>query len=174
TRDDKGFVYIADTGNNSGKRSELQIYKVRASNPTKAEVIRFSYDETPEAGKSKKGKKKKAPNSFDSEAIFWDNGNLYLITKDRSNTNEAHLFKLSDSPGSHTAKQISTISMNEQVTGAGISPDGQRLVLMSVGKLHIFPVSGSDYLKNSPETISLGNVGQTEGLVFKDNNTLIF
>src|SRR5690606_21204803 len=100
TRDDKGFVYIADTGNNSGKRSELQIYKVRASNPTKAEVIRFSYDETPEAGKSKKGKKKKAPNSFDSEAIFWDNGNLYLITKDRSNTNEAHLFKLSDSPGS--------------------------------------------------------------------------
>jgi hypothetical protein len=175
TNDDKGYVYIADTGNNNGKRTDLKIYKVNAANPAKAEVISFSYADKPEAGKNKKGKKGKKPaTSFDSEAIFWDKGNLYLVTKDRSNSNEARLYQLPDAPGNHTAKLVSTKAMNEQITGAGLSPDGSRLVLLSVGALHVFPVSGSDYLNGNPKTISLGNVGQTEGLVFKDNNTLIF
>ncbi|MBK0404892.1 hypothetical protein I5M27_18015 [Adhaeribacter sp. BT258] len=175
TNDNQGHVYIADTGNNNGKRTDLKIYKVNAANPGRAEVIHFSYGDKPEAGKSKKGKKDKKPaTSFDSEAIFWDNGSLYLVTKDRSNTNEARLYKLPGTPGTHTAQLVATKSINEQITGAGLSPDGNRLVLMSVGALHVFPVSGNDYFKGSPKTISLGNVGQTEGLVFKDDNSLIF
>ncbi|WP_378017851.1 hypothetical protein [Adhaeribacter terreus] len=175
TGDNNGHVYIADTGNNNGKRTDLKVYKVSAANPGRAEVISFSYDDKPEAGKSKKGKKAKKPvTSFDSEAIFWNNGNLYLVTKDRNNSNEARLYKLPDSPGDHTAQLVATKPMNEKITGAGLSPDGKQLVLMSVGKLHIFQVSGSNYFNGNPQTISLGNVGQTEGLVFKDSNTLIF
>ena len=175
TSDNQGHVYIADTGNNNGKRTNLKIYKVNASNPGQAQIISFTYDDKPEAGTPKKGKKSKKPAvSFDCEAVFWHNGNLYLVTKDRNNSNEARLYVLPDAPGSHTAKLVSTKAMNEKITGASISPDGNRLALLSVGKLHIIHVSGSDFFRGDPQTISLGNVGQTEGLVFKDNKTLIF
>jgi hypothetical protein len=176
TNDSNGNIYIADTGNNSGKRTDLKIYKAPASNPSQAQVISFSYSDKPEPGESKKGKKgkKKPAHSFDCEAIFWHNGKLYLVTKDRSKSGEARLYELPDSPGNYTARLVSTKPMKDEVTAADLSPDGSKLALMSVGKLHVFKVSGNDFLAGNAQEISLGNVGQTEGLVFTDNNTIIF
>ena len=54
------------------------------------------------------------------------------------------------------------------------SPSGDKLALMSLGKLHVFNISGSDYFKGNAQTINLGNVGQTEGMVFTDNNNIVF
>ncbi|KAA9333584.1 SdiA-regulated/phytase-like domain-containing protein [Adhaeribacter soli] len=176
TNDTNGNIYIADTGNNNGKRTDLKIYKAPASNPSQAQVISFTYSDKPEPGESKKGKKgkKKPAQSFDCEAIFWHNGKLYLVTKDRSKSGEARLYELPDTPGNYTASLVSTQPMKEQVTAADLSPDGSRLVLMSVGKLHVFNVSGNNFLSGNPKEISLGNVGQTEGMVFTDNNTIVF
>lgn len=176
TSDSKGNIYIADTGNNNGKRTDLKIYKAPASNPSKAQIISFAYNDKPQPGESKKGKKgkKKAAESFDCEAVFWNAGKLYLVTKDRSKSGEARLYELPDSPGNHTAKLVSTQPMNDEVTAADLSPDGSKLVLMSLGKLHVFNVSGNDFLAGNPKEIGLGNVGQTEGMVFTDNNTIVF
>jgi hypothetical protein len=171
--DDKGNLYISDTGNNNGSRSNFKIYKVSTANPRKSEIISFSY-EGKEEGKKKGKKGKNNNNYFDCEAIFWQSGNLYLVTKSNGQSGTTHLFQLPDSPGTHTAKEIGTKDLGAKITSADISPDGNRLALMSVGSLHVFNVSGSNFFSETPKTISLGNVGQTEALVFTDNNTLIF
>ena len=176
TRDESGNLYIADTGNNSGNRSELVIYKTSVSNPGKPQTINFSYDsQEPVESKGKKGKgKAKSARNFNSEAIFWHNGNLYLVTKTNGSKGQTHLFQLPDSPGTHTAKHIGQKEIGQKITSADISPSGDKLVLMSVGNLHVFNLSGSDYFKGNPQTINLGNVGQTEGMVFTDNNNIVF
>lgn len=175
-RDESGNLYIADTGNNSGNRSELKIYKTNVNNPSSAQTITLNYetrDAVETKGKKGKGKAKTAKN-FNSEAIFWHNGNLYLVTKASGGNGEAHLFQVSDSPGSHTAKLIGSKEIGYKVTSADISPSGDKLVLMSLGKLHVFNISGADYFKGNAQTINLGNVGQTEGMVFTDNNNIVF
>src|SRR5688572_15457111 len=175
TRDSNGNLYIADTGNNSGKREELRIFKVSATNPTQAQAISFSYADKPEKNNSKKGKKgKKQAAAYDSEAIFWAGGDLYLVTKDRNNSGEARLYRVPDSPGSHTATFVASKSINDKITSADLSPDGNKLALMSLGKIYLFKVSGSNYFGSNPQVLNLGNVGQTEGLIFKDNNTIVF
>jgi len=176
TRDESGNLFIGDIGNNSGNRSELKIYKVRASDPGSAQTISFSYDSRDAVeSKGKKGKgKAKTARSFNSEAMFWHNGNIYLVTKASGGGGDAHLFQVSDSPGTHTAKHLGQKALGDKITSADISPSGDKLVLMSVGKLHVFNLNGSDYFKGDPQTINLGNVGQTEGLVFTDNNTIVF
>lgn len=171
-RDNKGNLYIADLGNNSGNRSDLKIYKVRADNPVSAETIAIAYD-TKEtvAAKGKKGKgKAKTAKSFNCEALLWHNGKLYMVTKGA----EANLFEVSDAPGNHTAKLIGTKDVGFKITGADLSPNGAKLALMSLGRLHVFNVSGNNFFSGEPQTIELGNVGQTEGLVFTDDNTIVF
>jgi hypothetical protein len=54
-----------------------------------------------------------------------------------------------------------------------MSPDGKKLMLLSVGKIHLFEVEGNNFFGSRMVTKSLGKVGQTEGAVFTDNNTLM-
>lgn len=167
-RDDEGNLYIADTGNNSNKRNELAVYKVnlQSMQPT---AIRFTYEDQPK----KSSKKDKV--GFDSEAIFWQNGQLYLITKDRNGSNEARIYQLPDEPGNHKARKIGAIKMKEPVTGAAISPDNTKIVLLSEEKIHLFrdAQSAEALLNEKAEEINLNGAGQTEGITFEDDNTLI-
>lgn len=168
-RDDKGNLYISDTGNNNNKRRELAIYKVPFDNLQQPEAIRFRYADQPE-NSSKKDRK-----SFDSEALFWSEGNLYLVTKDRNGSNVAEVYQLPDQPGNYTAKQIGSLEMKEPVTGASISPDGHTVALLSEGKIHLFRqvASPQTFFKKKPEEIKLPGAGQTEGITFEDNDNLI-
>ncbi|MER2996904.1 hypothetical protein [Pontibacter populi] len=169
TRDDSGNLYIGDIGNNNSKRDELAIYKVSLQDMENPQAIRFTYEDY----KGKPSKKDKS--SFDCEAIFWYDGNLYLISKDRNGRNEAKVYQLSDEPGNHTAKKIGTVKMREPVTGASISPDGSTVALLSEGKIHLYRnvENPESFFEGESEEIQLSGAGQTEAVTFKDNNTLI-
>lgn len=169
TRDDSGNLYIGDIGNNNSKRDELAIYKVSLQDMENPQAIRFTYEDY----KGKPSKKDKS--SFDCEAIFWYDGNLYLISKDRNGRNEAKVYQLSDEPGNHTAKKIGTVKMREPVTGASISPDGSTVALLSEGKIHLYRnvENPESFFEGEAEEIQLSGAGQTEAVTFKDNNTLI-
>lgn len=169
SRDDEGNLYIGDTGNNDDKRRELAIYKVNFNDMQKPEAIRFTYED------QKEDESKKDDNSFDCEAFFWSNSNLYLITKDRAGSNEAKVYQLPDEPGTHVAKKIGSIKIKDPITGAAISPDQQLVALLSEGKLHLFRnVSSPEKFFNSdPDKIDLHEAGQTEAVTFKDGKTLI-
>jgi myo-inositol-hexaphosphate 3-phosphohydrolase len=167
TRDNQGNIYIADTGDNDNKRKHLRIYKLDHGDPENVSQINFVY------GDSKTSTTGKASYEFDCEAIFWHRSRLYLVTKDRDKGVDARIYELADTAGDHVAKLISHYPVNAPVTAADMSPDGKRLMLLSVGKIHLFQVEGTNFFGSRMVTKSLGKVGQTEGAVFTSNHTLM-
>jgi hypothetical protein len=178
--DPEGNLYIADTGNNALDREELVIYKVH--NPSvehgakiPAEKIRFRYgpDGIP-------NHKKKHPR-HDAEALFYREGFLYIITKDRGKpfTGQAVIYKVPAREGLYEARLVGVFTpCKEQgsceITAADISPDGKRIALLGYGRLWIFSgFSGDDFTKGNLKSVSLGFKTQLEAVAFLDRNTLL-
>ena len=179
-RDDKGNVYIGDFGNNNNTRKNLTIYKVpnpdiEPGDKINAEEIRFRYPE------QKKFPPKKEKRFYDTEAFFYSNGYLYLITKNRSNpfSGNAFIYKVPAKEGSHEAELISTFETCDvwetcQITSADISPDGKTIVLLSYGKLWVITNFVLDnFMKGDIRVIDLGVRTQLESVCFMDNTTLL-
>ncbi|WP_241739082.1 NHL repeat-containing protein [Pontibacter beigongshangensis] len=168
-RDDEGNIYIADTGNNKNKRKELAIYKVNPKDYSKPEAIRFSYEDQKDFPPSKKEM------NFDCEAVFWHAGNLYLISKDRGMKETAKIYRLSDKPGQQQAKLIGSHKIRAGITGADISPNGDKVVLLSVGRLHIFSnvKSPGKFYEGQYREVKLTGAGQTEGVAFINPESLV-
>lgn len=168
TRDTQGNIYIADTGNNKYKRDKLTIYKLRLDAPDKIQQINFTYGD-------QKRYASKSNSSFDAEAIFWYDGNLYVVTKDIDGETMAKVYRLPDQPGQYTAKHLGSAAVSDKITSAAISPEADMVALLSDGKLYLFrnvhnPVS---FFKGKHEEIDLPGAGQTEAVDFIDENTLI-
>lgn len=168
-KDDKGNLYIADTGNNDNKRKELAIYKTSLNNPSKAEAIRFTYADQEQYPPAKKDM------NFDCEAIFWHDGNIYLISRDRGQKQTSKIYLLPDKPGKYEAKLIGSHKINTQVTGADISPGADMVALISEEKLHLFSnvTNPAEFYKGKYKEVPLPGSGQTEAVTFVNKNTLI-
>lgn len=170
TRDPNGYLYIGDFGNNENKRQNLRIYKVRLKDMGQAEEIRFRYEDQQAFPPPKDAQ------NFDCEAFFWHNGKLYLITKDRGSKSAANMYEVPDQPGEHVARKVDAFETNDKITSAAISPDGQRLVLLSNKKLHLFDLSASKkpgFFDGGKTTVSIKETGQAEGVVFLDEQNLL-
>lgn len=169
TRDDNGNLYIADTGNNDNKRKELAIYKVAMEDLNSATAIRFTYENQKEFPPSKKDR------NFDSEALFWHGGKLFIVTKDRGQEQTANVYTVPDKPGTYKAKLVGSAELNGLVTGAAISPDGKMVVLLEEEKIHLFTgfSSPAKFYEGDSKKINLKGAGQTEAIAFEDNNTVI-
>ncbi len=175
--DPSGQVYIADLGNNSQKRTDLFIYKIpdprlEGGDKIDAEKIRVKYP----AGKS--GDEDQA---YDSEAIFYKDGFLFIITKDRERpfTGKALIFKVPAKKGDYTAILVGSFTPCRErglceVTAADISPDGRRIALLGYGTLWIFTdFQTDDFTKGKQTTINLGATTQLESVGFLNNTTLL-
>lgn len=169
TQDNAGNLYIGDTGNNENDRKELAVYKVNAKDMTNVSAIRFTYEDQQEYPPTKKDR------NFDSEAIFWHNGQIYIVTKDRGQKQTANIYQIPDAPGTYKAKLVGSAEFNGEVTGAAISPDGKQVVLLEEERMHLF--SGfkepAAFYEGQSKKIELSGAGQTEAVAFEDNNTLI-
>lgn len=166
TRDSEGNVYIADTGDNDNERKKLTIYKLAKGDPENVSLITFRYSDR------QAGEKNREQTAYDCEAIFWHRSRLYLVTKDREKSREARIYELADTPGEHEATPVARYPVKAAITAADISPDGKTLMLLSVGKIHLFRVEGNNFFGSPMVTRSLGKVGQTEGAVFTGNHSL--
>ena len=180
TSDEEGNVYIGDIGNNNSNRKDLVIYKI--PNPHKekgdhitAKKIKFHYPE------QKKFPPKKKNLKYDAEAMFYRDGSIFIITKNRTKPfdGEAFIYKLPAKKGDHKAKLIASFTPCEEyatcrITSADISPDGSKIVLLSYGKLWVFSnFSGDDFTKGDISFINLGATTQLESVCFLNNSTLI-
>ncbi|MEL6974937.1 MAG: hypothetical protein AAGL29_06015 [Bacteroidota bacterium] len=178
--DTKGNLYIGDFGNNSNQREDLCIYKV--PNPSKekgdkiqAQRIRFSYPE------QKKFPPKDKNLLFDCEAFFHHNNTLYLITKNRAHpyTGKALVYSIPDTPGKHKAKLIGEFTSCAErafcsITGAAISPSGEKVVLLGSGYIWLFTdFPEGDFTKGKMEQIDVLHRTQQESICFKDETTLL-
>ncbi len=163
-KDDLGNIYVGDFGNNSNKRKDLVIYK---RSHDIVEQITFKYpDQTFDTNESR---------IFDCEAFFWSNKSLYLITKSwEKGIKHSRLYVLPDSPGNYTAKLLGNLDVKAQITGADISPNGKRFVLISYGKILVFSVlNGKIDFSNPEKCIKIGK-GQTEAIVFENDQKIVF
>lgn len=168
-RDDAGNLYIADTGNNDNKRRELAIYKLRIDKPDQVAPIRFTYEDQKDYPPAKKDM------NYDVEAVFWQNGKLYLVSKDRGSKETAKVYELPDQAGQYKAKLVGKYKLGVPVTGAASSQSGKTVALVSEGGLHIFRnVSApAAFYEGDYQRVSIKEAGQTEAVAFEDENTLV-
>ena len=168
SRDDQGNYYIGDCGNNESTRQNLAIYKVRPESPQQAGKISFTYPDQSEFPPKKKQR------NFDVEASIWNDGKVWLFTKDRGQESTSKVYTVPDQPGDYTAKLVTKLAIPGEVTDAALRADGHRLVLLGRGELFILDGnSWADILKATPRHVDLTGAGQTEGVAFKDDNTLL-
>ena len=168
SRDPQGNYYIGNCGNNESMRRDLAIYRVRLDNPQQVGKINFTYPDQREFPPKKKQR------NFDVEASLWHDGQVWLFTKDRGQQRTSKVYTVPDQPGTYTAKLMTSLAIPGEVTDAALRADGHRLVLLGRGELFILDGnSWAEILKATPRAISLNGAGQTEGAVFKDDNTLL-
>ncbi|XOD66814.1 MAG: hypothetical protein ACMUEL_01905 [Flavobacteriales bacterium Tduv] len=179
---DGEHLYVADTGNNFGRRKDLTIYKIKLSQigtdkKTKVPVesIRFSYPEQ----KTFKYSAPRMTNNFDAEALFYQNGKLHLFTKEWGSYLSTH-YTVPIEQGSYEATKIETFDAEGLITGADVSDNKAVMVgytkdaLVFLWKFWNF--KDGKYFNGQKKKYILGwapSIGQVEGVTFKDDTVYI-
>jgi hypothetical protein len=166
--DGQGTLFVTDAGNNDNSRRDLAIYRVSPSQPDQVGKISFRYPDQSAFPPPKDER------NFDCEASLWHAGKVYLFTKDRARQSTSKVYSVPDQPGSYTAELVTKLRVSGEVTDADLSPDGRQLALLGREELYLF--EGRDLaeaLQATPKTVSLEGAGQTEGILFLDNGTLL-
>ena len=163
----QGTYFIGDCGNNESDRRDLRILRVNPTTPQQVGTIAFTYPDQLEFPPKKKER------NFDCEATIWHEGKVWLFTKDQ-NERTSNVYTVPDLPGTYTAQRVASIAIPGRVTDVALSPDGHQLVLL--GRSELFILKGNswaDLLKAPPQRIDLAGTGQTEGVEFKNPQTLL-
>lgn len=167
-QDNRGNIFVVDAGNNNNSRQDLAIYRLNPASPQQVGKISFTYADQREFPPAKQER------NFDCEASFWHAGQLYLFTRDRAQQATSKVYTVSDKPGKYTARLLTSLSIDGEVTDADLSPNGRRMVLLGREKLFVFEANDlQGLLKATPRRIDLPGAGQTEGVTFTDDNTLV-
>lgn len=178
TTDAKGNIYIGDFGNNLNKRKNLVILKI-AKNDLKnkkatVKKIKFNYPNQHEYPPKKKNM------YFDTEAFFYLKNNLYIFTKSRvrGKYGKTFLYKVPAKKGAYTAKLIGEYEncsdLECWITSADISPNGDKVALLSQKNILIFSnFKGDNFFGGTLQEIPLTHQSQKEAICFKNENTLL-
>lgn len=174
--EDSEHLYIGDFGNNQGNRTDLKILKFKkadllAGNATH-EVISFSFSDQTDFSTAPNA------NNYDCEAFFFWNGALHLFSKNWLDFKTRH-YVLSAVAGTHVAQLQGSFTVQGQITGADISPDGKAVLLgynVSTSETFLwllFDFTGNDIFGGNKRKISTGSaifVSQPEGIVFRNDH----
>jgi hypothetical protein len=176
---DADHLFVGDFGNNEdGARKDLKIYRLSKSDIAErsgnirleAEIISFRYPDQPVAPQALS----KNSTDHDCEAMIAFNGKLYLFTKQWSG-GRTTLYALENRPGFQTARMIGSLDVKGMITGADISPDGNKVILTGysfrperfICLLEDF--IGDDFFSGRCRKIPLRGLCQTESVAFKDD-----
>jgi hypothetical protein len=149
TADDHGNLWIGDIGNNDSGRRDLAVHRVAEPDPRGGvdEVrvdlsVGFSYPEQREFGNKLA--------DFDAESLLWWDGQLWLLTKHRSN-DLTHLYRFASLTGEAVElERVATFDLGAslegserkpwtgQATAAEVAPDGKHWALLSYDAAFVF------------------------------------
>ncbi len=171
--DDKGNLIIGDIGDNYNVRRDLCVYIVPEPDPysqgtvQSAAKINIFYPDRPEWGIWNR--------DFDSEAIFYARGHIFLFTKHRSN-NLTKVYKL-ETLGLKKPNKLALICqypIKGHVTAADASPDGSSLAALTYSRLWLFEFQGPSMDLNNCRAYSVViDAGQCEGITFDGDQLII-
>lgn len=179
---DADYLYIADVGDNDGKRQERQVIKIKKASlgtekevQAQGEIIRFSFPAS--------GGGKKKDNDYDCEAILSYGNALYLFTKRRGD-DKTELFMLSKTPGEQVPKSIALFDSQGLITGAALNESGTEVVLTGYQKGHRQPFlllltgfGNNNFFSGQQRRLALAagtEDWQVESITFKDARSLLF
>ena len=179
TSDTQGNLYIGDFGNNDNIRKDLCIYAISNDSLEKSETnsvakIRFSYPEQKDFPPVKTELK------YDAEAFIVFKNHFYIFTKNRSKNFDGTtlLYRVPMTAGNHQATLIGSFVTDKKynsgvITGAAISPDQQRIAILSHQKVWVFEAFKNDnFFSGKITEVDLNHHSQKEALTFKDNATI--
>lgn len=174
---DSLYIYLGDHGNNnSGIRTNLHILRIsKASlltgNP-QIDTIWFSYPEQTDFSTSSSN-----GTDFDCEAFIATEDSLYLFTK-QWNSQGTALYSLPKTPGTYSARRISSWNVNGLVTGATYNPRKKQVVLCGYSSLLqpfvvlLYDYAGNDFFSGNKRKMSLGlSFHQVEGIALYHDYT---
>jgi hypothetical protein len=150
THDDQGNLWLGDIGNNDSSRRDLAVYRIAEPRPDAAlnEVrvdlrVPFSYPEQTLFGDKRA--------DFDAESLFWWRGDLWLLTKHRSD-DLTHLYRFPALTGEAVElERVATFDLGAsfegerkrwtgQATAAEVAPDGRHWALLSYDAVFVFEI----------------------------------
>lgn len=183
TRDKTGNFYIGDTGNNNNDRKNLCIYKItnpqNATNDTvEAQKIEFTWEDQSEFPPSPENM------NFDCEAIIWFQHQIYLFSKNRSFPVRTTVYRIPDQPGTYVARKLGSFEtgagstdegelFSYWITSAAISPDGNKLALLSQDRVWLFfNFNGDNFFDGQHRLYELESATQKEAVCFCGNKQL--
>jgi hypothetical protein len=172
-------IFIGDFGNNRGNRKNLGIYILDKSDipvegdiTLRAEQIEFSY---PGQVNFTFGMNN---NPYDCEAFIWFGDSLFLFSKDWV-TRKTKVYALPARPGIYSAELVDSFAVECLVTGADISRNMKKLVLLGYADYvpYIWYFDGiekGNLLGGRKTRYSMMEYfgTQTEGIAFSGNDTL--
>jgi len=182
TQDDSN-IYIGDFGNNTGNRTNLCILKIGktdllnlANDTLNAGYIHFSYPDQDNFSIAFNN------NNFDCEAFFFSHDSLHLFSKNWSDMHTKHYVVPVDT-GNYNARFAEQFNADGLITDAAINEKGNVVLLgykNSGGRSYtcfawlLSGYEGSSFFNGSKQRVELGSafhLGQTEGIVLKNDNT---
>jgi hypothetical protein len=176
-----GRLYIAEMGNNGNARRDMGIYVVNEPNPRAvpaARILKFLPIRYPDQEVFPARQR-----HFDSEALFVSAGKIHVITKHRPVDEPgpepgAKLYRL-DTEHTDRENVLTLVGTREDLvwpTAASLSPDGQRLAVLTLEALWLFdePSTGEDWFAGEPDRIPLpqARTRQAEAVCWDDARTL--
>lgn len=179
-------IFVGDFGNNYGNRTNLRIFKISKLdllNPLNdsiiADTIKFHYQDQSTFTSTLNA------TNHDCEAFVFMNDSLHLFSKSWITQNTKH-YILPATIGNHTALLADSFNVDGLITGADINQTNGNIVLLGYKKVGFnyncfawlfFNYTNHYFFKSDKRRLELGvasNLGQTEGIVLKNDNTGYF
>ncbi len=170
---DKDFIYVADTGNNDGIRTDLVIYKIAKKDFDKhdeveAEKIYIDYQDNKI--------EKKGRNNYDCEAITVYNDQLLLLSKNWLDF-KTYIYTVPLKTGKYSIKSKKCLEVNSLITGIDYHSTNNKLLATGYNRdyeSHLFQFFDilTDHASFKKIDVSkvLEGVNQIEGIAFKDSH----
>lgn len=171
TLDGKPYLFFGDIGDNAGRRSSIQIYRV------------------PEPGKRRRVKAdmildlQYPDGSHNAEALLVhpSTGDITIVTKTSSYPAGVYFLPRPLQGGSYTLRKLgevsieSTIKAGKLITGAAWSPNGRAVVLRTYLGAYLFAADDPlSWFKHAPTLVRTNFDLQGEGIAFtRDGKSLI-
>lgn len=127
TADDE-FIYIADIGNNRGKRENLKIYRIRISeyfvqDSVQAEKIKISYADQKDFNPGK------LLTNYDAETLMSIGDSLYIFSKNWGN-HQTRMYAVSKTPGTYELSPLATFKAKCLVTAGDYNKENNEIILI--------------------------------------------
>ena len=163
--DDSGNLYIGNIGNNKGKRPHLEVYRIAEPKPANANrtatVDKTWYLQYPDE-------------PLNCESLFIRGEYAYVISK-LFNGQPAGIYRFPlNGPAKVTLENVGQVPVRAPVSAADLSPDGQRLAILSPAGVHLFDLNGDPTpAPQTPTKVIPVPLGKLEGLCFTPDGILL-